>query len=467
MGSAMRATAEPAEGNRVRLTVEVDETEIDEVLGEAIRTISRQVRVPGFRPGKVPRQVLEARMGGAVALRAEALREAIPDFYARAVVDAEVDPIAPPEIDITAGEEEGALAFDAVVEVRPTVAVPGYGGLRVTLPSPAVTDAEVDAQVDRLRETEAELVEVARPAVDTDNVTIDVRGVAADGREVVNVVDYLYEVGSGRVVPELDGVLAGAKVGDALRFSAVLPDGEEPVDFTVLVKEIKEKQLPELTDAWADESSEFPTVAALRAGLGERIAKVKAMQCRMLLRDGALAALVELVDDDEVPAVLVDAEVQQRLHDLGHRLEGQRLTIEQFLEMTGRSGDELVAEVRVDAHRAVKADLALRAVADAEGLEVSDDELAAEIAVMAERMETDPEALRQQIDRAGRTLAVRSERRKAKALEWLTEHVEVVDEEGAPIPRALLAEDEAEGTGETGGGDMTEEPIDETQGGPE
>src|SRR5487761_723235 len=181
----MRATSETVEGNKVRLSVEVEEEEVDKVLDEAIRTLSRQARIPGFRPGKVPRRVLEARMGGAVALRAEALREAIPDFYARALSETEVDPISQPDIDITAGEESGALSFDALVEVRPTVAIPGYAGLKVTIPSPTVADADVDAQVDRMRETAAELVEVDRPAGDGDNVTVDLHGTDASGDEVV------------------------------------------------------------------------------------------------------------------------------------------------------------------------------------------------------------------------------------------------------------------------------------------
>src|SRR5579859_2558841 len=130
----MRATAEPVEGNRVRLSVELDEPEVDEVLDGVVRTLARQARVPGFRPGKVPRKVLEARMGGAGALRAEALREALPDFYAQAVVDTELDPITQPEIDITGGEESGSVSFDAVVQVRPIVTIPGYDGLQVTLP---------------------------------------------------------------------------------------------------------------------------------------------------------------------------------------------------------------------------------------------------------------------------------------------------------------------------------------------
>ena len=232
----MRATSEAVEGNKVRLSVEVDEQEVDKVLNEAVRTLSRQARIPGFRPGKVPRQVLEARMGGATALRAEALREAIPDFYAQALVETEVDPISVPEIDITSGQEQGALAFDAVVEIRPLVGIPGYAGLKVTVPSPVVKDEEVDAQIDRLRDTEAELVEVDRPAIDGDLVTIDLHGTGPDGSELVSSDDYLYEVGSGRVVPELDAELHGAKVGTILAFTATpAADGAPDIAFRVLV----------------------------------------------------------------------------------------------------------------------------------------------------------------------------------------------------------------------------------------
>lgn len=468
----MRATAEPLEGNKIRLSVEVDEPEVDRVLEETVKTLSRQVRVPGFRPGRVPRQVLEARMGGAVALRAEALREALPDFYAQAVIDAEVDPIAPPEIDITAGEEHGPLSFDALVEVRPTVAIPGYGGLEITVPSPAVTDAEVDAQLDRMRETDAELVEVARPAADGDNVTIDLVGNGGDGAEAMNVSDYLYEVGSGGVVDGLDGQLRGAKVGDVLAFSATT-GGSGEVAFRVLVKEVKEKKLPALSDEWAAESSEFSTVDELRADLRTRIGRVKVLQTRLAQRENALGALAELVDEDEVPEVLVEEEVRQRVHDLSHRLEEQRIGLDAFLQATGRTGDELVAQVRTDALRAVKVDLALRALAEAEALEVTDDEMAAELEAMASRMDVDAKELRRRLDHAGRTAAVRSEQRKSKALTWLLDHVAMVDEEGnevsqkdvAALAEALLAEsggaeaarDEASEEGasdEAAGGDM-------------
>src|ERR1700722_12261956 len=169
----MRATTEVVEGSKVRLSVQVDESEVDRALEQTVRKLSREIRVPGFRPGKVPRQVLEARLVGSGSLRAEALRDALPEFYARAVVEAEIDPIDSPEIDITAGEEIGAIEFDALVQVRPIVAIPGYAGLQVTIPTLAVADKDVDAQVDRLRESDGELIEVTRKAMDKDNVTIN------------------------------------------------------------------------------------------------------------------------------------------------------------------------------------------------------------------------------------------------------------------------------------------------------
>ncbi len=436
------------EGNLVRLSVEIDEPEFDRALGDVVRSLAQQVRVPGFRPGKVPRKVLEARMGGAGALRAEALREALPDFYARAVVDTELDPIAQPEIDITGGEDEGAVSFDAVVQVRPIVAIPGYEGLQVTLPGLNVTEDEIQSQIDRLRENDAELEVVNRPAIDGDLVTIDLHANDASGAEVVGVDDYLYEVGSASVVPELDGELHGAKAGAILGFDTPSPDEpDENVAFRVLVKEVKVKKLPEATDEWAAESSEFSTVAELRSDIETRIGRVKLMQSQIALRQKTIEALADLVSDDVVPEVLVDAEVNERLHDLQHRLEAQKLGLAEYFQATGTTPDELLAAVRVDAQAAVKADLGLRALVEAEELTLSDDELRAEIVTMAERMGTTPTELRRQLDTAGRTGAVRSELRKGKALEWLLDHVELFDEEGKPMSRDDLRVD-ASGEGE-------------------
>jgi trigger factor len=438
------------EGNLVRLSVEIDEPEFDRALVGVVKTLASQIRVPGFRPGKVPRKVLEARMGGAGALRAEALREALPDFYARAVVDSEIDPIAPPEIDITAGEESGGVSFDAVVQVRPVVSIPGYDGLQVTLPGLRVSDEDVDGQVNRLRENDAELESVGRPAADGDLVSIDLHGNDQSDAEVVGIDDYLYEVGSGTITPELDVELRGAKSGDILAFTSPAPGNEEEIiSFRVLVKDVKVKRLPEPTDEWAAESSEFATVAELRADISERMARVKLVQSQMALREKTVEAVAGLVDDGDVPEVLVDAEVNERLHDLQHRLEAQKLGLGEYLQATGRTPDDLLVAVRVDAQRAVKADLALRALAEAEKLTVTDDELDAEMVTMAQRMETSAAELRRQLDTAGRTGAVRSELRKSKALQWLLDHVELFDEEGNPMSRDDLKTEAAKESEET------------------
>ena len=334
---AMKAVVEPLEGNKVKLSVEVDEQEFEKAIDAAFRKIAREVRIPGFRPGKAPRRILEARLGKETG-RSEALRDALPDYYSQALRDHDVDAIAPPEIDITAGREAGPLTFDAVVEVRPQLQLAGYEGLRVEIPSPTVSAEEIDAQVDRLRGNFAQLAEVGRPARDGDNLTIDLKG-TRDGQDVpgLTINDFLYELGSGTVLPELDVRLQGGRPGDILAFDADLPDG--PVALKLLVKDVKEKVLPEVTDEWASESSEFDTVAELRADIEKQVGLVKRVQAAMALRNGALEALVELVDGDPPPA-LVDSEVERRVHDLQHRLEAQRATVEQYLEAIGQTPEQ-------------------------------------------------------------------------------------------------------------------------------
>jgi trigger factor len=213
------------------------------------------------------------------------------------------------------------------------------------------------------------------------------------------------------------------------------------VAFRVLVKEVKVKRLPEVTDEWASESSEFDTVSELRADIEKRIGQVKLIQSQMALRQKSVEALSGLVAQDAVPEVLVDAEVNERLHDLQHRLEGQKMGLAEYFQATGTSPDELLAAVRVDAEAAVKADLALRALVEAEEVTLSDEELDAEVTSMAERFGTTPEDLRRQLDTSGRTGAVRSELRKSKALEWLLDHVALFDEEGNPMSRDDLRVD--------------------------
>jgi trigger factor len=385
------------------------------------------------------------------------------------VTEHEVDVIAPPEIDITAGEEQGDVVFDAVVEVRPQITVGGYASLRVTIDSPVVTDEEVEHRIDHLREQYAEFVVVEREAREDDQVTIDITGSQDDEPQPgLTAEGYKYVVGSGSVVPELDEQLTGAKVGDILQFTAdhPVPD-QDPIDFRVLVKEIAEQKLPEATDEWAEEASEFSTLEELRADTRTRLETVKKVQAQMAIQEKAGEALAELVDE-EVPEALVNAEVQNRIQDLAMRLQAQGMDLAQYIAATGQDQEAFVEELKATATQAVKVDLALRAVAEAEGTEVTEEDVEAELEQLAERFGQKPAQLRTQFERNEQMPLVRSDIRKRKALEWLLEQVEVVDEAGNPVDRAALtieadAEDEADGAGgpEAGNDTATSEDEDE------
>lgn len=434
----MKATVEPQEGNKVKLSITVDSAEFEKQVDAAFKRIAREVNVPGFRRGKAPRALLEARIGSDVA-RGEALEHALPEYYVEAVQEHDIDVIAPPEIDLTAGREEGDIAFDAVVEVRPVAQVGGYESLRVTIESPEVSDEEIEERVDRLRESFGKLEAVERPALSGDHVTVDITGSQDDEPvEGLTAEDYLYEVGSGTVVPELDENLIGANVGDTVEFTADHPDPEEDeITFAVVVKDIKEKVLPEADDEFAAEASEFSTIAELRADLANRMGMVKKVQAQMQLQQSVADALAELVDV-EIPDALVNQEVQQRLEDLAMRLQAQGIGVEQYLASMGQDQESFVSELRDTAASGVRVDLGLRAVVAAEAIEVSDDELEAEFAAVAERVGQKPAQVRKQLERNGQVPAVRSDLSKRKALEWLIEQVELVDGEGNTIDRASL-----------------------------
>jgi trigger factor len=435
----MRSTVEPLEGNKVKLSIEVEAGEFEDAVNAAFKKIAKEVRLPGFRPGKAPRKVLEARIGHQAG-REQALQDALPEYYSAAVIEHDVDVIAPPDIDITGGQESGDVAFDAVVEVRPSIEVPGYGGLQVTLERPGVDEAVLDAQIDRMRELDSTLVEVDRAVQDGDTVTIDVAGTLDDEPQAgLTADDYSYTVGSGAITPEVDEHLVGAKAGDTLSFAATHPDPDETrqLQFEVVVKDVKEKVLPEITDEWAAEASEFETVAELRASLSERMTRVRKAQAQMALREKVGEALAALVTDD-IPEAMINHEMQDRLQDLAMRLQAQGMQLDQYLAMTGADPETFSQELRDTATSGVKVDLALRAVAEAESIECTDDDLAEELEGVASRVGQTADEVRERFERVGQISAVRSDIRKRKALEWLLERAEVVDPDGATIDRSEL-----------------------------
>lgn len=468
----MKAVVETLEDNKVKLSVELDEEEFEKDIDAAFRKIAREVRIPGFRPGKAPRRILEARLGKESG-RAEAIRDALPDYYAKAIYENEIDVIAPPDLEVTSGEGSGPVAFEAVVEVRPRISLAGYEGLRVEIPSPVVSESDVDAQVDRMRARFGELEPAGRPAEKGDFVTVDVTA-ERDGASVsaLSADDFLYEVGSASVLVEFDEHLEGASGGDELEFPAEVP-GEGAVTVRLVVKEVKSRRLPELTDEWASEASEFDTVGELRADLAQRMAMVKRAQASVALRNAVLEALIELVTD-EVPKAMVDSEVQRQIHDLGHRLEAQRATIDDYLEATGQTPEELVAGFAGQAVPSVKADLALRAVAESLGLEPSEQDMETEFERLARVYGMESSRVRADLEAGGQLPAVRADWKKTHALDWLLEHVEIVDKDGNPVDRSLLESDPSSGSTaepdsgvsseDEHGGATPEVPLDEATG---
>ena len=437
----METTVAPEDGNKVRLHVTVPADEFEKAIEAAFRSIAKDLRIPGFRPGKAPRKIIEARIGPNAA-REQALRDALPDYYARAVVSQGVDAIAGPTIDITAGEESGNVEFDAVVEVRPVVTLEGYRGLRITLDDPSVSDEEIDAQVDQLRERFADLEDSAHPLTVGDYAAIDVKGYVHDEAvEGLSATDFLYEVGSGMVVAKLDAELTGKRPGDILKFNDTLGDqwGEragDEVSFQVLVKETKRKVLPEASDEWVKEAGEFDTLAELRAEIRKRSELLGKARAQMELRAKVMESLAGLVDIG-APEPLVQSEMERRLHDLVHRLESQGLTIGQYLQATGRDQETFIAEVRGGATTAVRADLALRAVTSQEGILADDEEVDSEIQRFAASAELDLAEARHRIEHGGGLEAIRSELARGKALQFVVDHAEVVDEAGSPLDIAL------------------------------
>ena len=262
----MKSTVEPLEGNKVKLSVEVDASEFEPAVDAAFKKIAREVRLPGFRPGKAPRKVLEARLGP-LAGREQALHDSLPEYYSAAVIEHDVDVIAAPEIDITGGQETGDIAFDAVVEVRPSIKVPGYERAERHARAPRRRRGRPrcpDRPHARPRQHARGRGAAHRRRATRSRSTSPARSTARRSRASPPTTTAT-PVGSGAITPEVDEQLVGAEAGAALSFAATHPDPDEDreLQFELTVKEVKEKVLPELTDEWASEASEFETVAEL------------------------------------------------------------------------------------------------------------------------------------------------------------------------------------------------------------
>jgi trigger factor len=431
--ATLQTSSERVDKDRVKLRVEVPEDALRPAVEEVYRRWAREIRVPGFRKGKVPRQLIDARVG-ADAVREEAVRDALPDLYRDALQAEELEAIAPPEIEVIDFESGVPLVFEATVDIRPEIHLPELSALTVDAPPEEVTDDDVDEQLERLRDRFAELETVGRDVRRGDFALIDVRAYRNDETvEDASAPDLLYEVGSRSGPPRLDDELQGTRPGAILRFNdeVVLPSPEgrgEPqeLSFTVLVKEVKAKKLPALDDDFARTVGEFATLEELRADLRERLADVKQRLAQEELRGRVLEELVDATEVD-APDKLVEAEFNHQLAHLEEDLRRAGLSLDKYAEQTGSTELEVRRDVRLRATRAVKAELILEEVARQAEIGVDDEDIGREIALVAARSQQDPQDVAKQVVESGRVSTLAADIMRRKALDHV---VEVADVKG-------------------------------------
>jgi len=324
------------------------------------------------------------------------------------------------------------------------VTITGQRNLRVTLPSPNVSDTDVEVQMNRYRETDAILKDVDRPIVTGDLVTMDIRvQQIATEVEPLEMSDFMYTVGSGTITEGVDELILGLKAGEELKLNGNVGGGVVAT-YEMQLKQVKERELPELTDEWVEENTEWTSAEEMRDAIVNQMRRTKIVEAQMSQRDAMLIALGDLVDEDVLPDVLVDAETNERLHDLGHRLSQQQMNLDSFLQVTNQTPDQLLATLREDAARGVRIDLAMRALVLAENLEPTEEEIDEELDKTAQSMGVDAELLRSNLHDTGRVASFNAEVGKMKASRWLMENVTFIDPEGIEIDRELLREDQSE-----------------------
>lgn len=437
----MQTTVETTQPHTVKLTIEVPEDEFGKDLDRTYRAIANQIKVPGFRKGKVPKQIIDTQVGQD-AIFEEFVSSSVPAYFRRAVADEDLAPITDPDIDVQQLEPGKPFVFSATVEVRPRLSFEesDYTGISVTKPPVEVIEQEIDEWIERLRERFSELEPVGRPAQQGDFVTVDLTVTRGGERvEQASREDYLYFVGSGEVGEKLDVDLVGAKPGAILKLSDALPErfGEElggaVVEISVLVKDLKARRLPEVDDDFAKTASEFDTIQQLRDDLRERITEVKEREASAALRDLVLEAMIDKVDVD-LPESLIEEETDHRIHHARDRAERMGVGLEKMLELQGWDEARLREDSREHAIRAIKSDLVLEGIARNESLEVTAEEIGAEIAVLAQAYGREPKAVAKDLERSGQVVTLAGDIIRTKALDLLVERADIgsKEPEGAP-----------------------------------
>ncbi|WP_163554222.1 trigger factor [Candidatus Frankia alpina] len=433
----MKATKETLSPTRVKLTVEVPFDELKPSLDATYRKLARQVRVSGFRPGKVPSRILDQRLGRGVILD-EAVQEALPQLYSEAVQAEEVDVLSRPEVDITEFADGGQLVFTAEVDVRPEVVLPEFSDLQVTVDAVEVTDEQVEEQLGALRDRFAQLQPVERAVQTGDFVSLDLSA-QADGKPIegAEATGLSYEVGSGNLIEGLDEAIIGAADGESHTFTTALLAGEQ-AEVTATVRGVKEKELPALDDDFATTASEFDTLDELRADVRSWLEQSRRTEQVGQAREKLLESLLERVEVP-VPASLLEGEIEAREHRLSHELENIGTDRATYLETLGQSAEEFDAEVRETADKAIRSQLILDAVIDAESIGIDQGELMEQVIMRAQRSGLQPDVYAQQLAQGEGLQALMADVLRTKALFLLLENAKVVDGEGTAVELVLPA----------------------------
>jgi trigger factor len=431
----MQTTVENTDKHTVKLTIEVPPEQVDKDLDRTYRAIAREVKIPGFRPGKAPKPIIDAQVGREVVLE-EFVHQSVPDYFRTAVTDEDLAPIGDPDVDVEQLEPGKSFIFTATVEVRPRLelAKAQYEGVKVTRPSTEPTEAEIDSWIERLQRQFSELEPVDRAAQETDLVTLSLTA-TRNGQPLESLTreEYLYSVGSGEFGETLDAKILGTKPGDIIEFDEDLPAerfGEElagPASFRALVKDIKALRLPEANDEFASTASEFDTLAELRDDLREKLREVKGREADGVVRDRVLQAMVDDVDV-ELPDSLIEDETAHRIRHAEQQAERYGLALDQMLEIQGWDRDRLEQDSRDHALRAINSDLVLEAVARAESIEVTAEDIGVQISQMAQAYDRDPKELAKQLDRSGQIVTLAGDIIRSKALDLLVERADISEE---------------------------------------
>ena len=432
------------------MTLEVSGEELFAAENRVARKLSREVKIKGFRPGKAPRKMVESVVGSE-RLRSDAIDELLPAMVAKALDETELVPAVNPTVDAIDDVDDG-VEVQVKVTLWPKLdTVPSFQDREIEVAVPDVDEEELRTQIDRMRDQFSELETVERPVAEGDFVGIDVSA-TLDGQPVedASASDLLLEAGSASFIEGIDEHVIGKKAGDIVAFEGPLPAGfgdraGEQVTFKILVKEVKEKRLPDLTDEWVVEVTEFETVGEMRADLQRRMTEVKRAGSIAQLRNGVLEQLLDEMDL-EVPEGIIGAEMDAILHRFAHELEGQGISLTDYLRVTGQDQEAFVDDLRSQADRNVRTDILLNAIAESEGIEVTEEELDEIMGSLATQADRDPEEFRAEF--GAQENAVRGDILRRKALETLAAAAVPIDENGNRI--VLVTDDE-------------EEPVEETE----